>query len=111
MTKDFTQDDIHILIQTISDIMIFLTMSTTRPKEDALEVLLEYTDIYLEDLDPLRYLMKHIHEKVDIPNLNSVINELYNLLHEIMFVYNKANDNRYTIRAVLTQKHNEWRAR
>lgn len=108
---DFTQDDINQLIATISDIIVFFTMSTTRPKEEAPDVLLEYTNIYLESLDPLRTLMVKIHERVDVPNIQSVINEVYELLHEIIKVYNKANDNRYSLRAVLTHKHMEWRER
>lgn len=109
--EDFTQDDINQLISVVSDIIVFFTMSTTRPKEEASEILLDYTSIYLENLDPLRQLMVYVHQKVDVPNLPSVVNEVYSLLHEIIKVYNKANDNRYTLKAVLTHKHMEWRER
>ena len=109
--EEYTQDDINQLINTLSDIIIFFTLSTTRPKEEAMDVLLENTSIYLETLDPLRQLMVYIHQKVDTPNLPSVVNEVYSLLHEVIKVYNKANDNRYTLKAVLTHKHMEWRER
>lgn len=108
--RDMDQDDIHGLIATISDAMIYYSMAPGKTKEESRAILYAHTGFTVNDLPYLKKLLDNITRKLEVPGntpIEQAVGELYKLFKEVVSVYTNFGDNRYSVKAVLVNRHME----